>query len=334
MKAIVSVIVPIYNSAKYLNRCIDSLLKQEYEAYEIILVDNGSTDNSYEICKSFSELNKNITLFRCEERGANAARKCGFKLSQGEYICFIDSDDYVEKNYLKDMIDSAIKEKSDLVICGYYTDYMQFTTVTLPPYYSDTIATDEYISTLFGEIKNGPNLRGFFWNRLYKKELICEEYFDSGTNYLEDHIFNIRYAERVDTISVIKEPLYHYCVNISSITQQYYAERLREIEYVDMFFSNYLSQNKNISANERFCRFRVVWYFAVIENACKSGSYNEYKKEINSLANGKFGKENRRLLWQYSFCLTEKVSALLIKLNMWRLLFIYRKYRINRSRKE
>lgn len=329
---LVSVIVPVYNCENSIEKCVNSLMNQVFDSYEIILVDNNSSDNSYKICKDYATSDKRIKAISCQMQGANAARKLGFDQSLGEYICFVDSDDYVEEDYIKLLYDSVNNEGSDLSIAAYYTEFIHSTTTTIPPFEDGYVPLDEYFSSLFGDLRNGPNLNGFLWNRMYKRSLITDSCFDCVTNYYEDHLFNIYYAKTISKVSVVLKPIYHYVVNSNSLTQQYYNNRFEEILYVDKSLSLLLSEYQVLNGYERYRRFRAESFFAVIENACKNDNYYKYKEEINGLLLSEFGKEGAKILWRYSYYNTEKVITILFKAKLWKLLYKFRRFRIMLSR--
>lgn len=116
--ALVSVIVPMYNVEIYISKCLDSLLNQKYENIEIIVVDDGSPDGSAEIVKKYIEKDRRIRYVKRENGGLGAARNTGIKVSTGEYICFVDSDDWVESNYISKFVETLEKDKSDVVIAN------------------------------------------------------------------------------------------------------------------------------------------------------------------------------------------------------------------------
>ena len=115
----ISVIVPVYNSAKYIPACIDSMIKQEYPDWELLLVDDASTDDSADVCDGYASKDKRIKVIRAPHGGAAAARNRGIEEAKGEYISFADSDDTVEPDYLKYMYDAAIAHAADIVCCGH-----------------------------------------------------------------------------------------------------------------------------------------------------------------------------------------------------------------------
>ena len=125
MNKLISIIMPVYNAEKYLNRSIESIMNQTYNNIEIILVNDGSTDNSLEICTSYQEKDNRIKLINQANKGVSFARNKGIDEATGDYIMFIDSDDYVEKNMIEDMVSKITEDDIDLVISGIKMDYIK-----------------------------------------------------------------------------------------------------------------------------------------------------------------------------------------------------------------
>ena len=114
-----TVIVPVYNSSKYLKKCIESILEQTYVNTEIILVNDGSTDNSIDICKEFKQIDNRIIVIDKENGGVASARNAGLEVATGSYVAFVDSDDYVEKDMYETMIEALNNNNADIVECGF-----------------------------------------------------------------------------------------------------------------------------------------------------------------------------------------------------------------------
>ena len=118
-RPLISVIVPVYQVEQYLERCVDSILNQSYHNLEIVLVDDGSTDKGKVICDRYGTQNTNVKVIHQQNQGLSAARNTGIEASTGEWICFIDSDDYIEENMLEIMLRTSFEDQSDMVICGF-----------------------------------------------------------------------------------------------------------------------------------------------------------------------------------------------------------------------
>lgn len=202
----VSIVVPIYNVEKYLNKCVDSLLNQTLQDIEIILVDDGSTDNSGSMAKNFAEKNPNkVKYYRKENGGLSDARNYGISYATGEYIAFLDSDDYIEKNAYEEMYNKAIEENSDYVECDFIWEYPNKSKIDKQEYY-------------FGKQEMMINVRVVAWNKLIKRELITTNniLFPKGLRY-EDVEFTYKLIPYLNKTSYIDKPFIHYVQRENSI---------------------------------------------------------------------------------------------------------------------
>lgn len=163
----ITVIVPIYNTEKYLKRCIDSIINQTYTNLEIILVDDGSTDNSSIICKEYEKNDNRIKYYKKKNEGQGQARNYGLERAKGDWISFVDSDDWIEKDMYKDMIEASKEYKSDLVICGWYRNH-GFKQIEQPcPQKAQKYNNEELIK----EYLAGNFITSSMCNKIYKKVL-------------------------------------------------------------------------------------------------------------------------------------------------------------------
>ena len=203
----VSVIVPVYKVEQYISKCLDSLVNQTLEDMEIIVVNDGSPDNSEKIIKDYAKKYKNIKYLKKENGGLSSARNFGLKHAIGEYIGFVDSDDYVDKRMYQMMYEKAIESSADLVVCDLNYVYEDKEEKA----YSN-IKTD---TTDIKSIMN--NIYPAAWNKLYKKELFDNEvYFKEGVWY-EDVEFIYRLLPYVNKIGVVHEHFYKYIQRENSI---------------------------------------------------------------------------------------------------------------------
>lgn len=207
----VSIIVPVYNVEKYLQRCVDSLINQTYQIIEIILVDDGSTDESGTLCDSFAEQDNRILVVHKENGGVSEARNAGIDVANGDYICFIDSDDYAETTWVEVLLDNLNKNNSDIVICGYYADFCDED--------ENVIKSETHIPTNGNYQRQRDSLDwnaeisglvGYPWNKLYRKNIINGSRFPKSISLYEDVLFNGPLLAESERISFIDIPLIHY----------------------------------------------------------------------------------------------------------------------------
>lgn len=213
MGSLVSVIVPVYNAELFLEKCIESLQEQSYKNIEIILIDDGSTDGSSMICETVCLKDKRFVYHYKENGGVSDARNYGLKLSRGDYITFVDADDYVEKDYIKLQLENIEKHNCDIAICGFYI-------VDTHMNQSDNDKTAgiltglDYIKSLSENIKLG----GFSWNKIFRRKIIENILFPKNVRYCEDTYFVCEAVGRNAKIYYDSTPLYYYVQHGNSVT--------------------------------------------------------------------------------------------------------------------
>lgn len=214
---IISVIVPIYNVEKYLNKCIDSLLIQTYKALEIILVDDGSPDNCGKICDEYAEKDNRIKVIHKENGGLSDARNAGIEISTGEYIFFVDSDDYIEENMIDCMYQKITEDCSDMVVCDMKYVYEDSGLLREQSHYSESSmvlsAYDFFKAIFFNHIEAAA--------KLYKSELFKEIRFPKG-KVCEDLFVTPIIADKCNSISYIPKSMYCYRIHHQSIMRSSY----------------------------------------------------------------------------------------------------------------
>lgn len=200
-KNLISVIVPIYNAENFLEKLIENLINQTYKNIEIILVNDGSTDESLNICNELHRKDNRIKIIDKKNGGVSSARNKGIEVSKGEYITFVDSDDNIEEDYIKKMVEN-IEDEDCLVKCNYKYKLKE-----------KKLDRDRYLKKIIsGEIL------GVCWGYLFKKELLEGIYFDENTSYMEDTIFVVQYLLKVKKVNIINNNLYRYNYNTESLT--------------------------------------------------------------------------------------------------------------------
>lgn len=218
----VSIIIPIYNGEKVLERCINSILGQTYRNFEIILVNDGSTDSSETICKKYVEQDQRVRLITKEQEGVSVTRNRGIKEATGQYIQFVDCDDYLASDYVETMVLTMEQKQADLVIAGYTRrrNGQVVEKMPTPAFYS----TKQEFSKDFFELYNHWYLNTP-WNKLFRRACV-KEYFPSDRSLGEDLLFNLSYIRAVERIAVITCVGYQYCIeNVHSLGIQFRADK-------------------------------------------------------------------------------------------------------------
>lgn len=240
----ISVIIPIYNIANYLPKCINSILNQTFEDFELLLIDDGSTDDSVKICNSFAKVDRRVLVVQKENGGVSSARNLGIKKATGEYIAFIDGDDYVSSDYLEKLI----KPHSDLCICGgCYAKPDGSVLNELYPINDDiSLISDEKILCWFEK-----GLMYSVWGRLFRLSIILDHniLFDENTTRGEDTIFMFRYIDYCKKAVFLSEKLYFYVkyVNEGSSSGRLNMANVKALNHLDNYIDHWLKQHKQKS---------------------------------------------------------------------------------------
>lgn len=215
----VSIIVPVYNVKEYLEECLTSILDQTYPQLEILLVDDGSTDGSTDICQTYQKSDASIRYIRQENQGLSGARNTGLRMMTGEWVCFVDSDDWLDRHYVETLLEEAYRTQADVVACSYYlASDLATVAVKLPAYHSESkkqLMTDYFTKEA---------LKTIVWNKLYRSSLLEGLRFELGKLH-EDEFFTFRLLDRVSSGVQIPEPLYFYRQREDSIMSTAFSVR-------------------------------------------------------------------------------------------------------------
>lgn len=226
----VSIIIPVYNSEKYLYTCIDSVLNQKKVSLEIILVDDGSTDSSAIICDKYAKKYDNIRTLHIKNSGPATAKNEGIKLAQGNYIALTDSDDRMEPLMLYKMVNAGIKHNADIICCNYKqideNGNISHLNSTNKQY---VLNHEEGLIHFFSKDK----IYSQCWTKLYKRKMLNDNNItnDPGLRTDEDFIFNIRAFVHAKTTVIVDEPLYEYTHRENSLAHSYFKKNLSQ--YID-----------------------------------------------------------------------------------------------------
>ena len=238
---LISIIVPIYNADKYISQCMDSLINQSYSNIEIICVNDGSTDLSSDLIEQVYKKDNRVTLINKENGGVSSARNLGLSKAIGEYVMFVDSDDWIDHDTCEQMIDVVDKQKVDLVIASYMRHFSN--NIVKPRHiFSDekkfnkeeTMTLRKRLFGLNGKELSDPSQSdsiGSSWSKLFKRSII----FENGLQFVdlkiigtaEDVLFNAEYFGLIDSSYYMNKCFYHYRRdNYTSITSNYKSNKI------------------------------------------------------------------------------------------------------------
>ena len=206
MKRLVSVIVPVYNSELYLKRCINSIVQQSYKNLEIILINDGSTDFSLSICNEFQIKDSRIKLINKKNEGVSAARNQGIAHATGDYIGFVDSDDWIEKDYYYELVEAIEKNQATISVCGYISEDGNNKIRSTQNKSVEIYNSSEAIAELF----KGDIYMGHLCNKLYKSEIFVNNLLNEQIDMYEDLLFNVKAMTKGEKVVFIPTFGYHY----------------------------------------------------------------------------------------------------------------------------
>ncbi len=225
----ISIIVPVYKVEPYLRQCVDSILEQTYRDIEVLLIDDGSPDNCGEICDEYGRKDQRVRVFHTDNRGLSAARNLGLREAQGEYIGFVDSDDWIEPDMYEVLLRRIQETESDITTCAFWVDFITFSqTVKIPE--ANYKGTESIEALLDRKISN------HVWNKLYHKDLFASTSFPEGCNH-EDIATMHRFLNEARVVATSSEPKYHYRQRDDSITKTHTAKNL--IAFADAHLDRY-----------------------------------------------------------------------------------------------
>ena len=283
----VSIIIPIYNAEKYLRRCLDSIVSQSFKDYEVLLIDDGSTDNSGKICNEYTYKYKNFKVFHKENEGSASARNYGLVRAEGNYIIFVDADDFVHEEYVDYLYKAIIKTGADIVQCQYKIvddkSVIDYSLVhEIPQKYSNI----EFLE-LFCEKKNYVDIV-VLWNKIYKKSLFDNLYFPVGKGIDDDYLI-CQIVYRAKQIIIISECLYYYYM--SSNSQMRSKPSLKKIDNIDAIRSQ-LEFLETIHERRLYDKLLYRYYAAILDDFYFLKKYFPNEKMIIDEIN----KERKQIL--------------------------------------
>lgn len=231
-----SVIIPIFNVENYLERCIQSILEQSFQNFELLLVDDGSTDGSAAICDRFADADHRVRVIHKENGGTASSVREGILAAQAPYVCFSDSDDYVDADYLEKLYRGITDNDADISQCGYEHQSSEGTNVHIYPF---RIIDEDEIKAILKDAANVytgsvfPGMNSARWGKVYRAEIARKalEFYPQGVRIYEDVLFNysaLHYSRKVVVLDT--PPLYHWCYRPGSTTTSLAAKIILGME--------------------------------------------------------------------------------------------------------
>lgn len=330
----ISVIIPVYNVYPFLSEALDSVVNQSYPNLEIILVDDGSTDGSGNVCDTYASADERIKIIHQENKGLSTARNVGLNMATGDAVVFLDSDDKYHQDYVKNMLVAMVLEKADLVVCKFATSEtskkMEFgrKDVAHPLIGKGIYGRKECLCELVNN-----RINNSVWNKMYKRKLWDGIRFPDGHIY-EDLDTTFRIINKCDRVCVIEEILYLYRKRngsiINSVSTEKINDRLLARSHLDSFIIDNIPELFSVEQwnrrRQRKLRLLLIYYsqLSICRGKEEKALFHSLKKEIHNLRQELKNRKNRfsvtitemtmyyfPWLWGYSFYIHKEIKKVL-----------------------
>lgn len=310
----VSIIIPIYNCERFLQKCLETILNQKYENIEVILVDDGSTDNSLEICKQYEKIYSKVKVIEKENGGVSSARNAGLLESTGEFVLFVDGDDYIEKDCISKCMDIIIKNNIDIIKFGFVKELSEKITkkYSFSVELNKKIIKSEYKKKLYPYVFSTNDFCNTT-NAIIKKSIIKDTIFPLNRLIGEDFLFFFQCLNNSESVYFINEPYYHYIVNTESATHKFDEEKsaakLSDSIYINTEIQKILS-DKNYNDYSSYIKKCDINIYSNIQVCILNNNYKKFCAYIDRINNDVFLKEK---IIEFFPRLSKKVQMLLSK---------------------
>ncbi|EOH87788.1 glycosyltransferase family 2 protein [Enterococcus pallens] len=320
----ISIIVPVYNVEKYLHKCVDSILIQTFTDFEVILVDDGSLDNSGQICDEYAKKDDRVKVIHKKNGGLSDARNAGIDVAKGKYLGFVDSDDYIERDMYELLYENIVKEKADLSICGIYHVYEGKNPEKKQEKYM-LLDRNEAMLLIF----HGNQISDHAVNKLYARSIFDTLRYPIG-KYHEDSFAIVSILDNCEKIVVDTKQKYYYYHRNDSITSQKFSKK--HLEYIIAWEENEKkvkgrSHELDEAAHQRVC----FAHFLVLDKILSSNVENKVSETTEIV---------RYIRKNYLFIMNNKIftksrkialNLLMIHLKLYKILSIAKSNKVDRK---
>lgn len=326
MEELVSIVIPIYQAQQYIEVCVEDILKQDYLNIEIILVNDGSKDNSGEICNKFAEKYTNIRVIHQENQGPGMARDTGVKEAKGKYIVFVDSDDFLDgTDVVRKLVECAEKEQADIVV-GSFRTFSEGKTSDVNYHHLDELADTDSVEFRFRGYFQYGHL-GFNWGKLYLREFLLNNQINGWDySFVEDKIINMCCSTCRPRYAFIKDSVYRYRIREGEspfknrgdftsvwlraaedfdvyLTKKNYKEEYGDLVGIHVFLGIYALTDKIIQEEDK----RISTLKKALKEYCSSGFV---KAQFQILRKGIYVKDLKSFVWRMTIRVTATLCGL------------------------
>ncbi|MEB3024618.1 MULTISPECIES: glycosyltransferase family 2 protein [unclassified Parvimonas] len=304
----ISVIVPVYNVEKYVKKCLESISNQTYKNIEIIIVNDGATDNSEKICREFVGNEDRAKLYTKENGGLSSARNHGMQFVTGNYVLFIDSDDYISEEMIEELYNNIKAESADVSVCGVYNVYSDGQSPQCKEEIYFSCDRDGFLKEYF----IGEKIPGTICNKLISYEIASKISFPVGKIY-EDAFYQFKLVKYAKKYVVTTKPYYYYFHRENSITTKPYT--IKNMDCIEIYSNFYDYIKREIPFLSEFAFFRLSYaHFMVFDKMLLSENYKEIKEYREVL--GFLKKNFWKIYKNKNFRKGRRIAVLMLKINI------------------
>lgn len=310
LNSVITIIVPVYNVEQYLQNCVDSIINQTYTNLEILLIDDGSQDRCGEICDEYAKKDGRVRVFHTENRGLSASRNLGLREAKGEFIGFVDSDDWIEPEMYDVLLRKMKETDADICVCGYWSEGVSS---TIQFHYPDALYSGKEALTalIHGKIGN------YTWNKLYKRDVFEGISFPIGRLY-EDVDTLCEVLSNSSSVAVLDTVKYHYRQRADSITNSHSGKNL--VDYADAYLARlkylekqqpqvFVENREEILKSVAIASFRVWrWWYR-----CTDGEEEQYADRLGDYV--RFSRKHFPVLGMKSWPISLRFATFFIRRN-------------------
>ncbi len=321
VKPLISIIIPAYNVEKYIDRCIESIVSQTYNNIEVIVVDDGSTDKTLDKLNEWSKKDSRIKIIPKKNGGVSSARNVGLDKATGEYVSFVDSDDFIADTYCEDMLNTLLSNNADYISCGYNRVYQDghFETFNADNELK-IIDSKEYFNNVLDVIPG----YGFVHMKMVRRDLIGDIRFNEKLKAGEDALFNAELCDKIGKIVIYNKPLYNYYFNENSIVRKY------DENYVQKYFDsmeamfNYASKKDDSNRVYNYIAFHIL---LICVNYCYHPNNKDQMKSLKEVCNIPLFKEAIKKAQADNWSKVRKITLFTLKHRLYFMTSMICKYR-------
>ncbi len=282
----ISVIIPIYNVEKYIRKCLETIQEQTFRDFEVLMINDGTRDNSGKIAKEFAENDSRFTLYTKENGGLSDARNYGLARAVGDYVVFIDSDDCVTKDYLNVLYHECVDNDADMAVCRFYFTYF------CKKFCIPSIASSPGAGLLSGKetldmLIRDDKLQSYAWNKMYKRSLFTDHHIEYPIMYFEDIATTPRLTLHADKVAVTRKYMYLYEKRVGSIMATMNAEKIND--YIRSYYitRNYVQKNGQYDRYKSSLQYvakkmRLVNVYSIFRMHLTSRNFQHLKQNLHT----------------------------------------------------